>query len=60
LGLGPGEYSPEKCDLLIKPNARLVDFANSTGRKSLTGDANLGPGTYKHTSSFDNLPPMTI
>lgn len=59
-GPGPGEYSPDKCDSVVKAHARHVDFVHSTGRKSIVEDSNIGPGAYKHSSSFDNLPSMTI
>ena len=46
VGPGPGCYSPERGDKLIRTKAQESSFVNQTGRKDIVGDVKVGPGSY--------------
>lgn len=58
--LGPGYYSPERSESVVKSSSRKVNFLSSPGRKTKLEASNIGPGSYNNASSFNNLPMMTI
>lgn len=50
-GVGPGEYSPEKADRLVKPNqVKSTEFYKKTGREIKLEDSDIGPGQYHYTN----------
>jgi len=55
--VGPGDYSPEKADFLIKVQPVGVDFASKSERKEQPRDDIPGPGSYDTKKEFGhNLP----
>ena len=50
---GPSDYSPDKANNITKSISKKADFSRSSPRKSLVVDPSGGPGTYDHTSAFD-------
>jgi hypothetical protein len=57
---GPADYNPEQADMQTKQREPEVNFAKGPIRFTNIEGSNLGPGTYRHSSSFDHLPMMTI
>ena len=61
--LGPGEYSPEKADPLVKSKIKSVLISKSKSRQnSRTPSPRLGPGHYNVNSNDfgQNCKNMTI
>ena len=46
LTVGPGSYSPEKADPIVKSRASHADFTKQTPRKTQSDSNELGPGHY--------------
>jgi hypothetical protein len=50
--VGPGDYSPEKADFLIKVQSVGVDFASNSERKEQQREEIPGPGSYDTKKEF--------
>lgn len=54
-GMGPGEYSPERADLLTKHKTPNIDLGSSAARPgsfAQGGDVNVAPGQYNYEKRF--------
>lgn len=57
---GPGHYSPEKTDAIVRSSSPSADFKNKSSRKDLRVEPNLGPGYYVLDNTNDTSKQMTI